>query len=652
MFYKSIFKVGEWYMDNIVFSLDIGTRSIIGAVVEFAEKTMEIKAQFMLEHDSRTMYDGQIHDIPKVADGVIKVKKALEDKVGYKLDKVAIAAAGRSLKTKKCSIEQEIDDASEIDSFIVGSLEIAALQKIQQEIDSTDNEGEKYYCVGYSVVEYQLNGYPISSLIGHHGKKIGVEILATFLPDSVVNSLYSVLHRAELEPINLTLEPIAAIDIAVPEDIRMLNLALVDIGAGTSDIAITRDGSISAYGMVPIAGDEITEAIIENYLVDFSTAEFIKKQLSKGKEISCKDILGIVHKVTPEEVIQTINNSIEQLAEKIAVEILNLNQNKPPKTVFCIGGGAQLPGLCKKIAEKLDLPSQRVAVRGRDMLKNVVKIPKDPIGGSEGITVLGIASVAYKKSSNNFMTIIVNGKEYRLFDTKKITVANALGLIGYSPKNLIPVNGKDLIFTVNGVEKKIFGELGKPAEVMVNGVLANLQTVLKDNDKVVVKEAVAGRDAVLALRDLERVLDKKIDKENCIITVNGEEKPEDYLIKNGDNIKIMKKANSFGLSKDAGKNSDTQLTVVQDKTDADQEASIQNKTESKVLSNNRMTVTVNGRPVELNNNYKPILVDIFNAIDFNPSDKKGFLMLKVNGAPAGYTTPLKDGDVIEIYWDN
>jgi sulfur carrier protein ThiS len=65
-----------------------------------------------------------------------------------------------------------------------------------------------------------------------------------------------------------------------------------------------------------------------------------------------------------------------------------------------------------------------------------------------------------------------------------------------------------------------------------------------------------------------------------------------------------------------------------------------------------MTVTINGKPVELNNNYKPILVDIFNAIDFNLSDKKGFLMLKVNGAPAGYTTPLKDGDVIEIYWDN
>lgn len=632
-------------MGNVIFSLDIGTRSIIGTVVEFTEESMEIKAQLLLEHDSRTMYDGQIHNIPKVASGVIKVKKGLEKKLGYKLDKVAIAAAGRSLKTKKYSIEQEIDGSAEIDSFMVGSLEIAALQKIQQEIDSEENENEKYYCVGYSVVEYRLNGYPISSLIGHHGKKIGAEILATFLPDSVVNSLYSVLYRAELEPINLTLEPIAAIDIAVPEDIRMLNLALVDIGAGTSDIAITRDGVISAYGMVPTAGDEITEAIIENYLVDFSTAEFIKKQLGKNREILYKDILGSAHKIEPKEVIQTIDSHIEQLAKKIAVEILNLNQNKPPKTVFCIGGGAQLLGLPEKIAEKLNLPVKRLAVRGRDMLKNVVRVPKDPIGGSEGITVLGIASVAYKKSSNNFMTITVNGKEYRLFDTKQITVANALGLIGYSPKNLIPVNGKDLIFTVNGVEKKIFGKLGSSAKVMVNGVLANLQTILKDNDKIVVKEAVAGKNAVLALSELNSVLNEEIG-DDCIIMVNGEQKPSDYLINDGDRI-VIKSSTEL---ESAGEKACSQYASIGNK---DRGVNTDNKNKvDKMCGNNKITITVNGKPVVLSNSYKPILVDIFNVIDFDSSSKKRFLVLKVNGTPAEYTTPLKNGDAVEIRWDN
>ena len=79
---------------------------------------------------------------------------------------------------------------------------------------------------------------------------------------------------------NLTLEPIAAINVVVPEDIRLLNIALVDIGAGTSDIAISKDGSIIAYDMVTTAGDEITEAIMQKCLCNFENAEKISDTLT------------------------------------------------------------------------------------------------------------------------------------------------------------------------------------------------------------------------------------------------------------------------------------------------------------------------------------------------------------------------------------
>ena len=85
-------------------------------------------------------------------------------------------------------------------------------------------------------------------------------MLATFLPQEVVESLYTVVQGADMEVYSLTLEPIAAINVAIPEQYRLLNIALVDVGAGTSDIAITKNGSIVAYGMIPMAGDELTEA--------------------------------------------------------------------------------------------------------------------------------------------------------------------------------------------------------------------------------------------------------------------------------------------------------------------------------------------------------------------------------------------------------
>src|SRR5690606_8916426 len=138
------------------------------------------------------------------------------------------------------------------------------------------DEKTRYYCVGYTVVNYYLDGNFMENLEGHKGNKIGVDVLATFLPYTVVDSLYTVMNRVGLEVVNLTLEPIAAINVAVKKSLRLLNIALVDIGAGTSDIAISRDGTIVAYAMASVAGDEITENIAKTYLLDFDAAEKLK----------------------------------------------------------------------------------------------------------------------------------------------------------------------------------------------------------------------------------------------------------------------------------------------------------------------------------------------------------------------------------------
>lgn len=81
------------------------------------------------------------------------------------------------------------------------------------------------------------------------------------MPEEVVDGLYEAVEYAGLNVASLTLEPIAAMNIAIPEQYRLLNIGLIDVGAGTSDICLTKDGCIIAYGMIPCAGDEITECI-------------------------------------------------------------------------------------------------------------------------------------------------------------------------------------------------------------------------------------------------------------------------------------------------------------------------------------------------------------------------------------------------------
>ena len=140
--------------------------------------------------------------------------------------------------------------------------------------------------MGYSVSQYLLDGQPISELLGQVSPDIGVELIATFLPRVVVNGLFAVLQRAGLEPASLTLEPIAALEVSVPRGMRQLNLALLDIGAGTADIALVRHGRVFAYDMAPLAGDKITDSLCQQYLLDFATGEAVKKQLTSQDEVT------------------------------------------------------------------------------------------------------------------------------------------------------------------------------------------------------------------------------------------------------------------------------------------------------------------------------------------------------------------------------
>ena len=277
------------YPEPLIFGLDIGTRSIVGTVGYREGKQFNIVAQCVKYHDTRAMLDGQIHDINKVGEEIVYVKENLEKQLpGRKLKEVCIAAAGRVLKTAVGKGFYEFPDNTVVNQDYIHSLEMIGVEHAH-EIMSRDNDTDvKFFCVGYTVIKYYLNGYEISNLDGHKANNIAADVLATFLPEEVVDGLYAAVGLADLEISNMTLEPIAAIEVAIPESHRMLNIALVDVGAGTSDICVTKDEAIIGYGMLPKAGDKFTERLVQEYLVDFATAEKIKMIAPKKKSLSLR----------------------------------------------------------------------------------------------------------------------------------------------------------------------------------------------------------------------------------------------------------------------------------------------------------------------------------------------------------------------------
>jgi len=687
--------------DNTIFALDIGTRSVIGIVALVEAGRLRIIAQCACEHENRAMYDGQVHDIPKVAGTVLEVKRCLENKIGFGLGKAAIAAAGRSLVTRLCRVEMQLGSEAEVDAALVNGLEIAGVKTAQQELLAGSAETEKYYCVGHSVVRYYLNDYPITSLIGHRASKVAAEVLATFLPESVVNGLYAVLHRAGLEPLILTLEPIAAIEVAIPEGMRLLNLALVDIGAGTSDIAITRKGSVVAYGMVPVAGDEITEAVAEAFLLDFEEAERVKRLLAGGGEITCRDILGDELVLAAGQVLAAVEPAVDRLAGEVASAILELNGGEPPRSVFCVGGGSRLPGLAAKLAGRLGVEERKVAVRGREVIRGLA-VDEEGLEGPEGVTVVGIGSVAVKKLARDFIKVIVDGREFSIFSSKDLTVAGVLAQAEFNPRDLIGYHGRDLKFTFNGQERVIYGTLGRPAEIYVNGQKASLKTPVKEGDEIVVQKAVPGEDARIRAGELAgglRCVKISLNGEQVtafpVITANGARVTPDYEVKNGDCIEI-KELPCVGDLLNGGEAGDVLVEVNGEPAGFDRvlnegdEVRLHKKKPERVQVGNgaagsaaagakgpavpgpvltgekaaagtaaaagavgagSIEVTVNGRPTVLSGRKKYLLLDVLNYVDINRHPSRGRVVLKLNGRDAGYMDELKDKDRVEIYWE-
>lgn len=691
--------------DDFVFGLDIGTRNVVGTVGYMKNGRFQAAAIVSKEHDTRAMLDGQIHDIGKVGDTIRTVKHQLETMTGKKLKEVCIAAAGRVLRTVMVHEDVEFEGEVRVDAENVYSLELISVEKAHKELKQK-NEKYKFYCVGYTPVRYFLNDYAINNLEGHKAEKIGIDLLATFLPEEVVDGLYAAVDYAGLTVANLTLEPIAAMNVAIPEQYRLLNIGLVDVGAGTSDICLTKDGSIVAYGMIPSAGDELTEIIAKEYLVDFASAEKIKLAAGKKKPITYKDIMGITHKLAPHDVQTLIDGQLTKLADDVADKICELNGDKPVSAVFVVGGGGKFPGFTDKIADRLKISRERVAVRGEEVLTSIDFVtPDDVKKDALLVTPIGIC-INYYNQKNNFIFATVNGERVKLYDNNHLSIVDAVMQSGMPNDSIFPRRGSELVFTVNGKSRLVRGAAGEVAVILLNGRESSMNARIAHNDQIEIRESTVGEAGHITIGELDEfkstvnfIVNDKLIVCPKFAYVGDELKGPDYSVQPGDDIVMenyytVKQLFDFmDIStddKDIFVNNEhaSDDTIVYENfnvkyseygpddyvpSQSEINDAVRNEHPSTVMPGGQdtdvknelndaigneenipqttITVMVNETPVELNGKSSYTFVDIF---DFYPFDLKTAggteLVTKVNGEEVTFMTPIEAGDKIELYW--
>lgn len=676
-------------MNDLIFALDIGTRSVVGVVCENANGILKVKGIKSCFHKQRPMIDGQIEDIEEVSRVVGTVKNQLEKSLNVKLETVSIAAAGRALKTEHILLEKDSDLRVPISFDFIKAIETEALQ-LAQDIFLKNSANDLFYCVGYSVLSYKLDGKNISKLEGHRGNKIAVEIIAAFLPHTVIEGLYSCMDNNNLEVRNLTLEPIAAMDLIIPPELRLLNLGLVDIGAGTSDIAISKGGSIVGYDMATIAGDEITECLMKNYLVDFNTAEEIKASLNEYTDndcISINNILGFTQDISKQEILESIKTSAYDLCADISTKISKMNSDSPA-AVFLAGGGSKTPFLSEILSEFLNIPPSRIALTDKKSLRNVDLSTLDYYG-PELITPLGIAYSVVLNKNYDFFSVTVNEKKVRLYGIKQMKVMDAILMSGFDTKKLIGLSGKSLRFTLNGKQYYYAGEFSTPSQIFVNSTAGNIETTIKPGDVIEVIPAKDGTSPTVKISDVVESRKSGYVYFNGIKTtlltryfVNNIEVNEDYIIENFDLIEVIDLKTIRDLYKlykiDESKyksfikgnmvNLDfqlydslvidilkTEIVLNQDPSKDFDEHEKQRDVEIQEIIKSSIKVKINNKLIDLPkrmDNMPYIFADMLIYTDIDPSNPKGNIVLLHNGNDASYLNLISNNDEIIIKWES
>lgn len=684
-----------------VFGLDIGTRNVVGTVgYRTEDDKFIVAAQCVKQHETRAMLDGQIHDIGKVGRIISQVKAELEAQLNEPLSDVCIAAAGRVLKTVTTHVEYEYAEESIVTGEDIHTLDLLGIEKAQDILKEANDTQYKFYCVGYSVVKYFLNDEVFISLEDHKATKIGEDIIVTFLPEDVVDGLYSAVGQAGLTVANMTLEPIAAINVAIPENYRMLNIALVDVGAGTSDISVTKEGSIIAYGMIPYAGDELTELIVQHFLVDFKTAEAMKLASTTEEEVTYEDIMSISHTIPSKEIWDLVEPTVDKITSEVATKIMELNGDKTVSACFVVGGGGKIHGFTQMLAKRLELPEERVALRGEEVLKEVVfeqeDIHKDPLL----VTPIGIC-LNYYEQRNNFIMMKFNGERLKLYDNNRLTIVDAALQAGFPNDELFPKRGMPINFVVNGAARIARGEAGEPAIVTLNDRPANINTPLVPNCEVTIEPSTAGADAVYTVEQLEEyhestltvIINGKTVVCPKFVEVNGQLEPGSYEIKEGDvietrnyytvrqvaefmdvevdtdheilvnnrladfdtlvyeNFTIDWTVLSFGVAPEPENRYNATISDTSSEVSAEDESQETKEEEAPKETEGSVTVMVNGESVTMTGKQNYIFVDVFDWYSFNLSAGKGrAIATLVNGKEAEFSQPLANGDNIELYW--
>lgn len=211
---------------------------------------------------------------------------------------------------------------------------------------------------------YRLDGQEnIKDPVGMHGVRLEVDTHILVASTPALKSLDRVLHKAELRPSHRTVTSLAAAEAVLDRKMKEAGVAIIDIGAATTNVVVIEDGEVEHIAVIPMGGIHITNDLAIVLKTDLDVAELVKiKHASLSRKVSGET--SFVHKgeelrFDRDMMRQIVEARVEEILEFVDREFKKIRRSrKLPGGVVLVGGSAHLPGLVDFTKETLELPAR------------------------------------------------------------------------------------------------------------------------------------------------------------------------------------------------------------------------------------------------------------------------------------------------------
>ena len=334
---------------NTILGLDIGTEFIKAVLAKPGKKgNLEILGVGKAKQEEGSMYAGAVADIPAVVASCEEALISAETQAGQRADLTVVGIAGELIQGNTTTVRYTRKDSNKPITEVEMNEIIKRVQQKAGEVArktvalETDNDNVEVRLINSAIVALTIDGYKISNPIGFKGSDVMIQFYTAFAPLIHVAAIEKVCAELNLDLLTVAVEPFAVCRACLGDELDSAFSGIVmDIGGGTTDIAVVEDGGIEGTKMFSIGGRSFTHQVEEALGVDFETAEKYKLAFDSGK---LDDALK--QKV---ETALSRNLSVWLTGVEVALEDFGEDGSLPRNVLLC-GGGASLSVLQEKLA--------------------------------------------------------------------------------------------------------------------------------------------------------------------------------------------------------------------------------------------------------------------------------------------------------------